>query len=123
MKESVLKTNMVHAVKMAGGYGRRYEDQYSVGTPDCHFILPGCVPCWAEVKIFTGNVFGPTERQLIELQRIQKAGGLKVATCVVGWNGTFWIANSQKQINTNNHPYPIWSGIDFVETLRRFLSE
>lgn len=123
MKESALKTNMVHAVRMAGGYGRRIEDQYAVGVMDCVFILPACVPCFAEVKIFKGNVFGPTARQLIELQRIQKAGGLNVATAVIGWNGTFWIANPQEQINITNHPAPIWSGLNFVETLGRFLHE
>lgn len=122
MKESDVKRRMVEVVKKFGGYAHRFEDQFSVGFPDCVFILPNYVPCFTEVKLFTGNVFDPSPRQYVELIRIQKSS-TKVAAAVVGYkttSGVFYISNPQKQVDIRNLR-PEWCGEDFIDVLKEFL--
>ena len=73
MSESEVKRRMVKSVQEKGGYARRIEDQYAVGTFDMIIIPLGLPVFTAEVKMVTGNVFGPTVRQLLELERIRVA--------------------------------------------------
>lgn len=68
--ESKYKTEMVKSVQRFGGYARRIEDQYAVGTLDCMFVLPRCPVLFAEVKKVKDNVFGPTPRQFVEMERV-----------------------------------------------------
>ena len=117
--ESKVKTEMVAAVKRAKGYARRIEDQYSVGMPDCVFIMPNTVPCFTEVKIVRDNIYGPTDRQLIELQRIVQAS-TKVAAAVVGWkDGVYYIASPQSKIDIRYEF--VLSDTDFPRLLERYL--
>lgn len=120
--ESDVKTRMVKAVNASGGYGRRFEDQFAVGIPDCVFVLPELVPCFAEVKIITDNIFAPTPRQYVELIRIAKSS-TKVAACIIGYKPTtetFYIANPTQRVDIRDHK-PLWSGTDFIATLQEFL--
>lgn len=122
--EAAYKTEMVHAVKAAGGYGRRYEDMYTVGDPDCIFILPNSVSVFAEVKRFTGFSFAPRPRQWVELDRIQKSS-TKVAACVVGIKidldpVVFYIANNSKSIDIR--VTRTWSHANFVTALEKYLA-
>lgn len=73
MNESDVKRKMVESVKSCGGYARRIEDQYAVGVFDTMFIPKGLPVIFAEVKIVRGTTFGPTPRQLIELDRVKYA--------------------------------------------------
>lgn len=117
--ESAYKTQMVKDVNIMGGYAHRIEDQYSVGFPDCIFILPDRHPCFAEVKRFTGNQFGPRPRQFVELQRIQQSS-TKVAACVIGIKrDVFYIANPQLTIDIRHDR--VWFDDNFILALERYL--
>jgi hypothetical protein len=76
-RESEIKGIMIRSVKMAGGYARRIEDQFAVGMPDTILIPKGYPVFFAEVKIVTGQQFGPSPRQYIELCRIGETWGSK----------------------------------------------
>lgn len=65
---------MVENVKAHGGYAKRIEDQYAVGTLDLIFIVKG-ITVFAEAKRYKGNSFEPTPRQYVEMTRIEYAGG------------------------------------------------
>lgn len=80
--ESELKTDFVKKLKATGvWYARRLEDQYAVGLPDMIVGIPFGPTLLIEAKRVEHQSFGPTERQLIELQR--------------------WVANA----NAPNAPY------------------
>lgn len=118
--ESDVKREMVREVKVALGYARRIEDAFSVGFPDMVIILCGQVPCFAEVKVFSGNVFKPTPRQLVELRRIQNASE-KAHAILVGYKGgLFYIANPQEEVDIRQTK-PLSVGEKFVSTLEDFL--
>jgi hypothetical protein len=86
MKESEVKSQMVIQVKKAGGYARRLEDRYGLGIPDCLFMPKGCPAIFfAEVKMIEGLRFAPTDRQLIELMRINAVGNPCVCAILIGW--------------------------------------
>ena len=72
MNESDVKRAMVKSMKDHNGYARRIEDQYAVGIMDMILIPLGLPVFMAEVKVVSGNVFGPTVRQLMELERIRE---------------------------------------------------
>lgn len=117
--EAAYKTQMVKDVITMGGWARRFEDQYTVGQPDCIFILPDRHPCFAEVKRFTGFKFGPTPRQYAELVRIQQSS-TKVAACVIGITyGQFFIANPKLVIDINVDR--TWTGATFIKALEAYL--
>lgn len=118
--EAAYKTQMVKDVITMGGWARRFEDQYTVGQPDCIFILPERDVCFAEVKRFTGNLFGPSPRQYAELVRIQKSS-TKVAACVIGIrNDIFHIANPALVVDIRYAT--LWSASTFIEALENYLS-
>lgn len=117
--EAAYKTQMVKDVITMGGWARRFEDQYTVGQPDCIFILPDRHPCFAEVKRFTGNVFGPSPRQYAELIRIQKSS-TKVAACIIGIKeNRFYIANPALVIDI--HVQQTWTSDNFILALEHYL--
>jgi len=70
MNEASVKRMIAKSMGDGGGYARRIDDQYSVGMYDMILIPFGLPVFMAEVKIITGNFFGPTPRQHIELMRI-----------------------------------------------------
>src|SRR5690348_12423936 len=83
MLESEVKRRAVKALQEAGWYARRIEDSFSVGFPDMTIRGPKIDVVFAEWKVFKGNVFGPTPRQLVELNRLQ-APHSRPCTCVIG---------------------------------------
>ena len=102
MNESEVKRRIVKSMHESGGYGRRIEDQYAVGTYDMILIPRGLPTFYAEVKIIYDNVFKPTARQLVELMRIQDAaGGMGfVIPVVIGWKaGNFYFHRPAKSID------------------------
>ena len=72
MNESSIKRIIVDVIRSENGYARRIEDMFSVGMPDLILIPIRCPCIWAEVKIIKGQSFGPTERQLVELERLRR---------------------------------------------------
>ena len=91
--EAEVKRRMVKSMHEGGGYARRIEDQYAVGTYDM-IIIPAGLPVFtAEVKIIRANAFGPSPRQAVELQRITDvaAQGGHVIPVMIGWqDGVFY---------------------------------
>jgi len=72
--EADWKRWMVDSIKAAGGYARRVEDQFAVGTLDL-ILIHGGYTVLAEAKRYKGNHFEPTARQHVEMMRIDAAGG------------------------------------------------
>ena len=73
MNEADVKRKMVKSVMEKSGYARRIEDQFAVGTFDLLLIPLGLPVFTAEVKMVKGHTFGPTARQLLELERVRLA--------------------------------------------------
>jgi len=73
--ESWYKRKMVESIKDAGGYARRFEDQFAVGILDLVFKLPGMPVIFAEAKRFSYQQFSLSPRQWEEARQIIKAGG------------------------------------------------
>ena len=94
--EGELKTKMVRDVRSAGGYARRFEDRYAVGLPDVFFAPKGVPGMFAEVKIIDGFKFAPTDRQYIELSRINEHNPF-VYGIVIGWKKTFYFTENTRQ--------------------------
>lgn len=67
--ESNHKTKLVKELRAAGWYARRIEDQYGVGIPDIVVGIPFGPTVMVEAKMVPHQSFGPTPRQLIELNR------------------------------------------------------
>lgn len=117
--EAAYKTQMVKDVITMGGWARRFEDQYTVGQPDCIFILPERDVCFAEVKRFTGNIFGPSPRQYAELVRIQKSS-TKVAAVVIGIRDDwYYIASPKLVIDIREDKFVC--GKHFTHALEKYL--
>lgn len=74
--EADYKGAMVEAIKAAGGYATRIEDQYRVGMPDLIFSMQSTGLVIAEAKRFTGNFFEPSPRQYLEMKLIDDGGGV-----------------------------------------------
>src|SRR4051794_11045087 len=87
MKEADVKRKMIKSMHEGGGYGRRIEDQYAVGVYDTILIPKGLPVFMAEVKVIRGTHFGPTPRQMVELQRIADVGepNQHVIPVMIGW--------------------------------------
>lgn len=93
--ESFVKKFITEDVRRSGGYARRFEDKFGVGIPDTILILNGLPPIFAEVKIFTGQRFGPTDRQLVELTRIN-AQQPRIYGILIGWkNGIYYFSEAK----------------------------
>jgi hypothetical protein len=102
MNESAVKRQMAKDITDHGGYARRFEDQYAVGTFDMILIPKGLPVFFSEVKIIRANFFGPTPRQQIELARISEVSGdaLHVIPVMIGWKDrTFYFHPPQSKIN------------------------
>ena len=100
MNEADVKRIMAKSMKEHGGYARRIEDQYAVGVMDM-ILIPLDLPVFmAEVKIVRGQTFGPTARQLLELERIRtvafKAG--HVIPVMIGFKDATYYFHEPKQI-------------------------
>jgi len=102
MNEAGVKRLIVKSMTEGGGYARRIEDQYAVGTYDMILIPFGLPVFTAEVKMILGDVFGPTPRQAIELARITHVAANNgfVIPVMIGWkNGTYYFHKPQNKIH------------------------
>lgn len=99
MSEADVKRGMVKSVQEKGGYARRIEDQYGVGILDCIFIPFGMPVIMAEVKLVKGYTFGPTMRQLVELERIRYVGHSSghVVAVIIGYKDKTYYFHEPKQ--------------------------
>ncbi len=96
--ESDVKRDIVNVIRFEGGYARRIEDKFSVGMPDLVLIPMRCPVTWAEVKIIRSTTFGPSPRQLVELQKLHKPP--YSFPIVIGYkDGTHYISGPQLEIN------------------------
>jgi hypothetical protein len=98
--EANVKRNIVKSMQEGGGYARRFEDQYAVGTYDMLLIPRGLPVFTAEIKMVRGTHFGPTPRQMIELQRITDAAnnGGHVIPVVIGWKDGVYYFHKPKMV-------------------------
>jgi len=121
MRESAVKTAMVKEVKRAGGYGRRIEDQFGVGILDVILIPKGCpVVFFVEAKIIGHNLFGPTERQWVEMDRIRSTECAGAMPILIGWkNGVHYISRIERQVDYRAC-FPQQPGWSFLQTLQEF---
>lgn len=97
--ESELKRDMVRQFLREGGWARRIEDKYAVGTPDCLFIGPH-VAVFAEVKIMRDvRALPASVAQRVQIERINGAGNSHFRAVVIGYRdgklgfgkpGTVW---------------------------------
>lgn len=101
MNEADFKRRVVAAVKAEGGYARRIEDKFSVGMPDM-IIVPASSPVvfFVEAKIFIGNQFRPTERQLVELRRLHRGPAFGVVLGFDIKNKVAYASHPQEVIRT-----------------------
>jgi hypothetical protein len=105
MNESRIKRVMIKSMLEGGGYGRRIEDQYAVGIYDTILIPLGLPVFMAEVKMARNGHFGPSPRQMIELQRIHDVAGNggHVIPVVIGWHDDVYYFHEPKMvINCND---------------------
>lgn len=121
--ESSVKRMMIQSMKENGGYGRRIEDSYGVGIFDT-ILIPKELPVFlAEVKIIRGNSFGPTERQLVELSRIDKVSGMTghVIPVMIGWKeGTFYFHSPAEIIKCSDCFSVTTSDMEFCNQLVQY---
>ena len=120
MKESDVKRKMIKSMHENGGYGRRIEDQYAVGIFDTILIPKGLPVFTAEVKVIRGTAFGPTPRQLIELQRIANVAepNQHVIPVMIGWrDGTFYFHKPKMTIEFRDCFSVTTSDVDFYKQL------
>ena len=104
--ESNHKTKLVKALKERGWYARRIEDQYAVGIPDILVGVPFGPTLMVEAKMVPHQSFGPTPRQMIELQRWTKnanSQAVQSPTRRLSWvlgfkNGLMYLHTAQEQV-------------------------
>ena len=84
-QESELKRDMVKQFMREGGWAKRIEDKYAVGTPDCLFIGP-FVALFGEVKILRGlRALPASVAQREQLRRINNVGNSHFHGLVIGY--------------------------------------
>jgi hypothetical protein len=121
--ENAHKSDMVAAIRKAGGYARRIEDQYGVGILDLILCMPSTGIVIAEAKIFDGHVFQPRGRQYLEMCDWDNAGG--VALLIGVKDGKYYLHGT----NRDDHPRgqvrdeDCLVGDDFVEVFQRWYKE
>lgn len=121
--ESEVKRRMITSMKESGGYGRRIEDQYAVGVFDTILIPRGLPVFMAEVKIIRGTSFGPTERQLIELNRVKEAAADSghVIPIMIGYKeGVHYFHEPAELIHTQDCFSVTTSDKSFNDQLRQY---
>jgi hypothetical protein len=120
--EAARKKDIVDAVKAAGGYATRIEDQYRVGTLDLILSLPETGIVLAEAKRFTGGFFEPSPRQYIEMCAIDDGGG--VALLIGIKNEHYYLHGLMRggDIHHRGRVPDTWChiGTDFVEVFKRW---
>jgi hypothetical protein len=120
MKEADVKRKMIKSMHEGGGYGRRIEDQYAVGVYDTILIPKGLPVFMAEVKVIRGTHFGPTPRQMVELQRIADVGepNQHVIPVMIGWQeGVYYFHKPKMTIPKSDCFSVTTSEVDFYKQL------
>lgn len=120
MKESDIKRNMIKSMQEGGGYGRRIEDKYAVGTYDLILIPFGLPVFTAEVKMIRDNFFGPTPRQMVELTRITNVAvnSGHVIPVMIGWKeGVFYFHKPKSIIDRRDCFSVTTSDVPFFKAL------
>jgi hypothetical protein len=88
MNESAFKTKITKAIRADKlGYARRLEDSFAVGVYDV-IIIPNKQPVYfVEAKLLKKGqlTWGPTPRQLIELERVQVGYPHAIPIMVAYW--------------------------------------
>lgn len=120
--EAAVKTAAISSVKAAGGYARRVEDQYAVGTLDTILVLPRRPVVFAEFKMINGNLFKPTDRQLVEMRRIDATDGMAVAA-LVGWRGGHHFFSRTTECADMRYCFAQPEGTTFAEALGAFIEK
>jgi|KBSSwiS6_1023812.scaffolds.fasta_scaffold00864_6 hypothetical protein len=121
MNESTVKTDMVKSIRAAGGYARRIEDRYSVGVLDLIMVPKGYPVFFAEVKIVRGLVFKPTDRQYIEMKRINECGGEHMFGIAIGYkDGTYYFSEATNHAEIRDCFSVTTSNMDFPRQLIQF---
>jgi hypothetical protein len=121
--EAAYKAEIVRAIKMAGGYATRVEDQYRVGLLDLTLCMPSTGIVLAEAKRFTGTFFEPSPRQYIEMCDVDNGGGVAL---LIGIKDEQYYLHGT---NRDDHPRGrAWAmnclvGTDFVEVFTRWHKE
>lgn len=115
MIESDFKRKLVAEVNaLRGGYARRVEDRFAVGVLDLIIKLPEHPLFFAEGKLIDGNMFGPTDRQWVEGEKIKAAG---LTALLLGWrlgmmHVSPWTRNADRR--------KCVSGVDYIKTIREY---
>lgn len=113
--ETELKQHIVKMMKAEGYYAKRVEDMYAVGTLDLIVAMPSTGLVVVEAKLIRNNLWRPTPRQFIEMERIHSAGG---KTCAVGWKfGNYYFAGVVEQSDYRN----LIAAGSFAEGLERHI--
>ena len=121
--ESDLKRAIVKDMQANGGYARRIEDSFAVGTYDL-ILIPYDLPVFmAEVKKVKGHTFAPTPRQEVELHRIANVGAINrhVIPVVIGWlNGNYYFHKPAPSIDTRDCFSVTTSVVPFYDQLVKY---
>jgi hypothetical protein len=121
--EATVKRDIVADMKENGGYARRIEDQFGVGIYDLILIPRGLPVFMAEVKVIRGDSFGPTERQRIELLRIQEVAHHKghVIPLMIGWKeGVYYFSEPKTSIKRTDCFSVTTGSMKFYDQLVQF---
>ena len=82
------------------GYAQRIEDKYLVGALDMIIKLPGLPVLFAEGKLVSGNVFGPTTLQFAKGERLIAA---EFDVVLIGWKqGVMFLSPWVRQADIRN---------------------
>jgi hypothetical protein len=123
MNEAAIKRTMVQDVRKHNGYARRFEDQYGVGIFDLILIPKGLPVFFTEVKIVRGDVFGPTPRQLVELNSVDQAmdGFGHAFPLMIGWReGVYYFSKPKFKIDRRDCFSVTTSDMSFEKQLRQY---
>lgn len=88
-----------------------------MGALDVFIKLPEWEAMWAECKIITGNVFGPTPRQFVEGERLMAAN---VPALLIGWkNGVMHISRWVEKADVRE--CGVWPELNYAAALLRYM--
>lgn len=123
--ESDIKREIVKDMQKHGGYARRIEDQYAVGTYDMIIIPFGLPVFMAEVKKIAVDTFRPTGRQFVELMRIQSVAQVgeppHAIPVVIGWQeGIYYFHHNAETILRQNCFTANDAGLSFADQIVQY---
>ena len=122
MNESTVKTAIVASIRASGGYARRIEDRHAVGILDTILVPKGYPVFFAEVKMIKGLTFRPTDRQYIEMRRINEvSGGIHMFAILIGYkDGVYYFHEATNHAEVSDCFSVTTSEMDFPRQLIQF---